>query len=231
MVLALALLWSLCAWQLSRREDARAERELYAQRLALPAFDAANPPDAPALRRVSASGRPDWDRVQRVLGRYMWSQPGMQLIVPLEMAGSRWVLVDVGWVPEDEVDAIIARERAAGAERTYVGIARPFTEDASAHLVGGKPNEWRAVSPKAMGQALGIDVPGWTVVDGEGLGEDDDIVDRVPPISGWRTVPEQRPNGEYAFTWFGLGLSLLMVWLSASFSASIPPAARLSEPE
>ena len=205
------------------------ERELYAERLLLPAFDASRPPDAPELRRVQASGTPDWDHVQRILGRYMWTQPGVQLLVPLTIEGGH-VLVDVGWVPEDEADAIIQRERAAGKERTYSGIARPFTDDPDAALQGGEPGEWRAVSPPAIGRELGITLPDWVVVDGEGLGADADIPDRVPPISGWRMVPVQRPHGEYAFTWFGLGMSLCLVWLSMSFSTTPPhrPPDRLS---
>ena len=128
------------------------------------------------------------------------------------------VLVDVGWVPEDEAEAIIARERAAGLTRTYSGIARPFLDDPDASLDGGAVGSWRALSPPAIGRLLGITVPNWVVIDGEGLAEDADIPDRVPPISGWRTTPVQRPHGEYAFTWFGLGMSLLLVWLSMSMN-------------
>lgn len=216
-VFGVGLLWSLCAWQLGRRAEARVELALYSERLQLPAFDASHPPEAPELRRVQASGTPDWDHVQRIIGRYMWTQPGMQLLVPLAVEGGH-VLVDVGWVPEDDADAIIARERAAGAVRTYSGIARPFTDDPDARLDGGKGGEWRAVSPPAIGRELGKAFPSWVVIDGEGLAEDASIPDRVPPISGWRMVPVQRPHGEYAFTWFGLGMSLLLVWLSLSFS-------------
>ena len=201
------------------------ERLLFEERLALPAFDAAYPPTDATFRRVHAAGAPDWDHVQRVLGRYMWSQPGVQLILPvqLETPGEprpAWVLVDIGWVPTDEADAIIRRERAAGVIRSYAGIARPFTDELSARIDVAR---WRSVSPAAMAAELGVQVPQWVVVDGEGLDDQAPILDRVPPISGWRSAPSQRPHGEYAFTWFSLGLTLAAVWLSLSFSKP-PPA-------
>lgn len=221
MVIGVSLLWSLCGWQLRRRAEAAAERVAYAERLDLPAFDAASPPAEPEFRRVRITGSPDWAHAQRVIGRYMWSQQGEQLIVPVGTGQGSWVWVDVGWVPEDEADAIIAREQAAGSVRTYVGIARPYPETPDA-AVPGAPGRWRAVSPGAMASALGIQTPSWLVIDGEGLADDADIPDRVPPISGWRTTPAQRPHGEYAFTWFGLGLTLLLVWGSASLSRATP---------
>jgi cytochrome oxidase assembly protein ShyY1 len=220
-VVGVGILWSLCTWQLGRREDARVEREVYEARLASPAFDALNPPDNPEFRRVQASGAPDWTHVQRVIGRYMWSQPGMQLLLPLRLESGQSVLVDIGWVPEDEADAIIAREAQTSGVRTYAGIARPFvsapdarlTDDAAGHA------RWRSVSPEGMGSASGVTVPAWVIIDGQGLTDEQEISDRVPPVSGWRLAPVQRPHGEYAFTWFSLGMTLLLVWLSLSFSS------------
>lgn len=226
MVVGVSLLWSLCGWQLGRRADAAAERVQYAQRLELPAFDAAEPPAEPEFRRVHVTGTPDWAHAQRVIGRYMWSQQGLQVLVPVSPAPGRWVWVDVGWVPEDEADAILAREAAAGTTRTYSGIARPYAETPDA-AVPGAAGRWRAVSPGALSASVGIDAPGWLVIDGEGLADDADIPDRVPPVSGWRTSPVQRPHGEYAFTWFALGVTLLLVWGSASLGT---PEPRLSPP-
>lgn len=219
-VLGIGLLWSLCAWQLGRREEARVERELFEQRLALPAFDALYPPDDAPYRRVHATGTPDWDHVQHVLGRYMWSQPGMQLILPVRLVTSAeqpaaWLFIDLGWVPTDEAEQIVERERGAGELRSYSGIARPFADDPSARIGAAR---WRSVSPSAMAAEVGVAVPPWVLVDGEGLEDDAPITDRVPPISGWRSAPTQRPHGEYAFTWFSLGLTLAAVWLSLSFS-------------
>lgn len=221
-VFGVTVLWSLCGWQLGRREAGKAELALYAARLELPAFDAASPPADAELRRVQVRGTPDWDHVQRIIGRYMWTQPGMQLLVPVTTASGSRVLVDVGWVPDEDADAIIERERAAGATRTWSGIARPFTDDPDAPLAVAREGEWRAVSPPAIGRLLGCTFPTWVVVDGAGLAPDENIPDRVPPVSGWRTVPVQRPHGEYAFTWFSLGMSLVLVWASLSFSRPAP---------
>lgn len=146
-------------------------------------------------------------------GKYMWGQPGERVIVPLRLEGGGEVLVDVGWVPLDEGEAIIAKEAAIPAPRTYSGQARTYKEDAAPRgefpLDGRK---WRALSPVAMGG-----FPAWVVTEGEGLSADAEIPDREPPIGGWRTEPNQRPHGEYAFTWFGLASTLLLVWATSAF--------------
>ena len=222
--IGIGILWSLCAWQLGRREDARVEREVYEARLASPAFDALNPPENPEFRRVHASGAPDWAHVQRVIGRYMWSQPGMQLLLPLRLQSGQSVLVDIGWVPEDEADAIIQREAQNLGARTFAGIARPYADAPDARLTDDAAGHarWRSVAPGAMGEASGVTFPPWVVIDGQGLTDEQAIPDRVPPVSGWRLSPVQRPHGEYAFTWFSLGMTLLLVWLSLSFSRRDP---------
>ena len=218
------ILWTLCGWQLGRRAEALVQREVYATRLSAPAFDAVSPPENPEYRRVQASGTPDWLHVQRVIGRYMWSQPGMQLLLPLRLKSGIVVLVDIGWVPEDDADAILEREAKSGSTRTFTGMARPFSNEPDARLSDdamGRPR-WRSIAPAAMGEAIGVPVPNWVVIDGQGLTEDEDIPDRVPPVSGWRLAPVERPHGEYAFTWFSLGMTLLMVWLSLSFTVRAP---------
>jgi surfeit locus 1 family protein len=224
--LGLLLLCSLGSWQLRRRAEAVEERDRYYTRLAEPPFDvAAAPPDAD-LRRATVTGTPDWDHHLLVHGKYMWMQPGYQVIVPVAFAGGA-VLVDAGWVPQDEWALILERERAAGGTRSYAGLARAWVEDPQAAgtfpVVDGYQRDWRAVSPIAMGRAAGVEVPGWVLVDGEGIGPEAEIPDREPPIGGWRTEPQERPHGQYAFTWFSLAVCLLGMWGSASTRRTLAP--------
>jgi cytochrome oxidase assembly protein ShyY1 len=225
--LGVLLLGNLGAWQIRRMGEARLERERYAARLAEPAFDVLAPPADPDLHRGKLVGMPDWDHYVLQAGKYMWGQIGYQLIVPVHGSGGT-VLVDVGWVPADEVELVVSKERAVPGERTYEGLVRVVAEDPDARGAfapeGGYQRRWRALSPHAM--APGVDVPSFVLVDGEGIDADADIPDRELPVSGWRTEPQQRPHGEYAFTWFSLMITLVLVWISASFrkEEDAPPA-------
>lgn len=224
----LSILLSLGTWQLRRMWAADEARARFESRLAEPAFDGSDPPADPHERRARLSGRPDWDRHLLILGKYMWMYIGYQVIVPVRLDGGGTVLVDVGWVPKDEWDLILARERAQGAERRYEGLARvPEPGEGMARAAGapaeGFVREWRRVDPAEMGRALGEPVAPWILVDGPGLGADDPISDRDPPIAGWRMVPHAIAHGQYAFTWYSLAATLLLVWGSASFRREDAP--------
>jgi surfeit locus 1 family protein len=216
-----AFLSSLGAWQVGRLHESEADRAAYAARLDEPAFDADAPPDDPADRRVRVTGTPRWDRYFLLAGKYMWSKPGYQLLVPVRTVAGANVVVNLGWIPADEVELILPNERAIPTPRTFEGIARVYPEDPDARGTFGEDDgyarRWRALSPRAMGAQAGVDVPGWIVVEGKGLGPDEDIPDRTPPIGGWRTEAPTRPHGEYAFTWFSLATTLFAVWLSSAF--------------
>lgn len=221
----LVVLWSLALWQYGRLEDAKLARQAFATRLGEPPFDAATPPTDPVNRRAAVTGLPDWDRHLLVAGKYMWGYRGYQLLVPVRTDGPT-VLVDLGWVPVHEWSLILERERSAPVPRTFSGLVRAVEPTSSAAgefpLEEGYQRKWRSADPVAMGAAIGINVAPWILVDGEGIGPDAPIADREPPVSGWRTALPERPHAEYAFTWFGLGLSLVFVWLSASVVKAAP---------
>lgn len=220
MLLGVMFLVSLGAWQVRRLKDSGRERVRYAERLAEPAFDASAPPADPDLRRVEVTGLPRWDRHFLLGGKYMWEQQGYQVIVPVEVPGGA-VLVNVGWVPIDEYEAIIERERSTPGPRSYEGLARVYAEDVGARgkyrrEPDGYQRRWVRLSPVEMGAEAALSVAPFVVVEGEGIATDADIPDRVPPVGGWRTAPTLRPHGQYAFTWFSLAATLVLVWISAS---------------
>jgi cytochrome oxidase assembly protein ShyY1 len=223
-VLGLALFCGLGTWQLRRREEARLERERWAARIAEAPFDAASPPADPDLRRARVTGTPDWDAAMLVVGRWVRNEPGYGLLVPVDV-GSGWVLVDLGWIPGDRVDEILAAERDLPAPRTWEGLARTAAEDPRA--AEGLPTEadgrqwyWRRPSPQTM--LPGRQVAPFVVADGPGLGEEEASPDREPPVAGWIAEPHQRPHGEYAATWFGIAGALILFWVYGSMPEQGP---------
>lgn len=220
------ILASLGTWQLNRLDEAAGNRSRFSERLAAPPFDAFAPPADPDLRRVRVTGVPDWDHHVLLGGKYMWGVVGYQLIVPVRAAGGS-VLVNTGWVPADEVELILARERSGAGALAYEGLARVYAEEPTAKGAfppanapePGFQRHWRAISPQAM--AAGTEVAQFVVFEGEGLAPDAAIADRVPPIGGWRTEAPERPHVQYAVTWFSLMLTLLLVWMSASVQRDV----------
>lgn len=208
----------LGTWQLRRLGEAAESRARWEARLAEPPFDAASPPEDSDVRRARVSGAPAWDRHVLLTNKVRRSTLGFELVVPVH-GPPQPVLVNVGWVPVDEVDAVVARERARGDTRTYEGLARVYEEDATASE--GMPREadgfaryWRTVSPDAMGQ--GVDVAPYVLTEGEPLPERGTGVDDEAPIGGWSARQHERPHLEYALTWFGILAALIGLWVHGS---------------
>lgn len=226
-MLGLGLFCSLGSWQLSRRQQAAAEEDRWRERLALPAFDLAEPPDDADLRVGRVRGIPDWDAVRLVVGRWDRNRPGYGLVVPVAQEGDDpWIVVDLGWVPADGVEPVLAAERARAAPRTWEGLVRSTSEDASA--AEGLPAEadgtrryWRKVSPREMFPDRAVSA--LVLQEGVGLAEEEPSPDREPPIGGWPAQPHHRPHGEYAATWFGIAAALILFWVYGSLQESPPP--------
>ena len=212
------VLAGLGMWQLGRLRGLEAARARYAARLAEAPFDAAgNEPADPDRRRAWVEGTPDWDRRMVLPNRYLWGTPGVHWIVPVRAASGRTVLVDVGWVPSDEQDAVLARERTMPSPRRFEGLARLPERGRGAARIGGGGSRWAWADVPAMRGALGADGPDVLLVEGEALEPEEEIRDRVPPVGGWRRTPPERPHGQYALTWFSLAVTLLAAWGSMSF--------------
>lgn len=208
----------LGTWQLRRMGEAATALARWEARLAEPAFDADAAPADADLRRARVTGTPDWDRHLLLPNKVRASQVGFELVVPVRAAAGT-VLVNVGWVPADGVEAVVAQERALGAPRTYEGLARVYAEDPAAGEgwpleADGFRRYWRTISPDAMGQ--GVDVAPYAVVEGESLPERGAGKDDTPPIGGWEARPHERPHLEYALTWFGILAALIGLWVHAS---------------
>jgi surfeit locus 1 family protein len=217
-MVGVGVLAGLGTWQLGRMRGLEASRVRYGARLAETPFDAsATVPLDPDRRRAWVEGVPDWDRRRVLPNRFLWMTPGVNWVVPVRADNGRTVLVDVGWVPADEQDAVLARERAVPSPRRYEGLARVPERGPGAPRIDAAGVRWAWVEVPAMRAALGVDGPDVLLIEGAPLEVDEDIRDREPPVGGWRRTPPERPHGQYAFTWFSLAATLVGVWASASF--------------
>jgi surfeit locus 1 family protein len=130
-ILGIAVMVRLGIWQLDRLEQRRQSNALLAaQRVASPLqLDTEEPPDdgsAWAGRIARVAGRFDYER-QFLLALQPWEgRPGAHLITPLLVDGSeRAILVDRGWIPDQDVTAGALRRFDEPEAGQVAGVLRP----------------------------------------------------------------------------------------------------------
>jgi surfeit locus 1 family protein len=107
-LLGMAFLARLGIWQLDRLEQRKAHNAQIIQQLGLPPLPLTVetlPDDLSTMkyRRASASGEFDFSHQVVLLYQNWMNTPGVHLITPLVLEdGSRAVLVDRGWIPNDQ---------------------------------------------------------------------------------------------------------------------------------
>ena len=195
----LAVLISLGVWQLHRLEWKRAILSDIALAEASPPVPLGGHPTP--FTKVSAEGSLRTD-VHALYGADVRDdRMGAQLIEPLERPGQDTVLVDRGWVPQGEFGAPPPPGPVVG----YVRMPdAPGMFSASDDLAG---RHFYTLDPAKIGAVLGLAhvAPYTLVVLGSGVG--------IPAAA--TTLPRP-PNDHlnYALTWFGLAVSLLVVFAS-----------------
>jgi surfeit locus 1 family protein len=112
MILGLACI-PLGFWQLDRLAERKARNEHVRERLSRPRSELPaqiQDPEGWAYRRVRATGEFDFEREILLRNRAWEGRPGVHLITPLLLQGAESaVLIDRGWIPQEERDRV-ARE-------------------------------------------------------------------------------------------------------------------------
>ena len=197
----LVILLGLGVWQLQRRDW---KHHLLAQIDAaerLPAIPLPADPTPFAKVRIDGHLRTDLSAIYgaEVRGDTL----GGQLIMPLERAGADPVLVDLGWVPND------ARAKLTLPEGSVEGFVRPAehatyfsgTDNPAKHL-------FYTLDPGPIGASLGLaHVAPFTLV---AIGTPHPGVLPDPATA----LPRPPDNHlQYALTWFGFAITLLVIFV------------------
>lgn len=214
----LAILLSLGTWQLQRmawkREIiAHAEAQLAAPAQPLPAGDLS----ALDYRRVSAAG----SYLHHLAFAFGFSaengRPGGRLITPFRLSDGRTILVDRGWIPEDLLPPNVPDGLQPNGTVALEGIARWRDDAKRGWLVPDDTpalRRWYNWDIPAMAEALGIAIEPLLLVleRSEGPAE----LPNAKPVS--IDFPNDHLN--YAITWYGLALVLLVIYIL--FSSTKP---------
>ena len=206
-LLMLAVLLGLGTWQVRRlawKRDLLVQIAAAEQAAAIPL-----PPHPAPFQKVAVQGRlrPDLAALYGAEVRDARGGPvlGGQWIVPLQREGAPPVLVDLGWVPAQRTAPIVL----PGGTTTVDGYVRPPDHPGLFSASDDAPERlFYTLDPQAIGAALGLpDVAPFTLV---ALGP-------TPP-QGWPDPAHALPRPpndhlQYALTWYGLAVVLLVVFI------------------
>lgn len=211
------LLW-LGAWQLDRASQKREMFERFGADdapVAYPSIADAAPEDV-RYRRVVATGRYDAARQFLLEGMTRDGRPGLHVLTPLALGDGSFVIVDRGWIPEtrtrdtrpDLPVGVGPREVAARAVPFYAPGLRLEAPPGE-----GWPRRVLYPTPVQLAEALGAPVaPHLLWLD---AGEPDGFARDWKPAE----FGPARHIG-YAVQWFGLAITLLLIYFVLRFRRS-----------
>ena len=202
---------ALGVWQLARdgyKNDLESQR---ADRIAATPLSLGDTailaPDEVDYRRVALDGRWDHDHTLTIASRIRFGIRGEEVVVPLlPEGGGAAVLVNRGWYPLTERERVLA-SLAADAQASVGGLARYVATSNARQLAFGA---WTDFDVLAMAAALPYPAQPWGVIEGELLAREPVTPPAELPAQDFAGYENTVPHLEYAITWFGLAVALLV---------------------
>jgi surfeit locus 1 family protein len=225
-LLGLAGLIGLGFWQLERlgwKENLIAEVEA---RVAAPPVEA--PPEADwaklapddyEYRHVRVGGIYEFSHqalVFRALDnpRGRFSGPGYLVMTPLRLPNGAHVIVNRGFVPQDQKDRFAAQTGEGSGETIVTGLMRA-SEPRTWFTPADDPSrgEWFTRDPGAIAAAFKLERAAPFTIDSDFVGTPGDL-----PQGGETILAFPNNHLGYAFTWFGMALALAGVFCAYAFT-------------
>ncbi len=217
-----AVLLSLCAWQLDRHIEKNAGVEPARAALGQPPLDGAalSQSPLPLYRHLQLSGR-FVDSVLLEGGRQVGTSPAYGVIQVFETSAGQRIVVDRG--------AILSLDRAGALSRlpsppTVQGQLRPVPRSMPSAPVnpGEEPQFWRARSLGAMHASLEDVEPGVYLKAGSPLAEGESPEPSPDLADGYQPVTVRYESLHYAYQWAAIAALLIGLWVWGSLEKPEP---------
>lgn len=216
---AVLFMVSLCIWQVQRlyeKEAMIAERHerSEAEPIALPPMGADIA--AAEFRRVTLNGRFDHAREFYLAARSQNGNVGYWVVTPFVLAdGGGAVLVNRGWVPNEKKAPEARAEGQVAGDVAFDGILRqPQRQSWFQPENEPKNNLWFYLDPAEMAASSGLPVRQDTYLDA--------MKTDIPggfPLGGQTRIDLPNDHLQYAITWGGLALTLIVIYVVYSCGA------------
>ena len=232
-LLGLAILIGLGVWQLDRlawKEGLIAEVSARAAAPPIPAPPEADwaklAPDDYEYRHVRLEGVYEFARqvlVFRALDdpRGRFGGPGYLVLTPLRLADGAYVIVNRGFVPQDQRDRFAVPADRASGEVATTGLMRS-SESRTWFTPSDDParGQWFTRDPAAIAATLKLARAAPFTIDADATGGPGDL-----PQGGETILAFPNNHLGYAFTWFGMALALAGVFCTYAVTRMRPAPA------
>jgi surfeit locus 1 family protein len=204
------VLGGLGAWQVARhneKQDLTRERDA---RIAAPPLSTAATSNLEGgeldFRRVRLEGTWDYERLQVIANRSRFGQRGEEVVVPLlPGGGAPAILVNRGWYPATERAAVLAG--LAEGDASLEGLAR---SGRSLRATAGRDGAWTRFDVPSIAELLPYPVAPWRITAGELIEAPARNLPAERPVTGYQGYANTTPHVEYALSWFGLAVTLVV---------------------
>ncbi|WP_253310059.1 MULTISPECIES: SURF1 family protein [unclassified Rickettsia] len=204
------ILITLGFWQLSRLKEKKLFLEAMDYNLTSPAVDLNALEDNLIYRKVKITGHFLADADMHLYGRRSMSKEkdGYYLVTPFKTMNGKIILVARGWFSNRHKNAI----SSAANEQMHeiIGVTLP-SEKTRSFIPDNdiKNNVWFTLDLAGASSILGLKLENFYVIlDGKDISDLDILI----PLSMNHLANVRNDHLEYALTWFGLAISLIVIY-------------------
>jgi len=210
-LITFAILISLGFWQLNRLKEKKLFLASMQANLTASAVNLEELGSNLIYRKVKITGNflPNQDIF--LYGRRSMSREkdGYYLVTPFKTDENQIILVARGWFSNRNKNIIT--QAANDQEHEIIGVTMP-SEKTRSYLPANdiKNNVWLTLDLKAASEALGLNLENFYLIE-----ESKDIsnLDILLPLSINQLASIRNDHLEYALTWFGLAISLIVIYV------------------
>ncbi len=205
------ILISLGFWQLSRLKEKKLFLASMQANLTSPAINLAEIQDWLPYHKVKITGQFLSNKDIYLYGRRSMSseKDGYYLVTPFKTIEDKVILVVRGWFSNRNKNIIT--QATNDRQHEIIGVTMP-SEKTRIYLPANdiKNNVWLTLNLKEASKVLGLDLENFYII---AEGKDINNLDILLPLAINHLAAIRNDHLEYALTWFGLAISLIVIYV------------------